>query len=251
MPDLPDARSTPPDAGRPETPDPEASALAGVGDNAPSETIPDPDSPLREPAAATLPEAAIGEGAVDRVIEGHTYDGIREYDNPMPGWWVALFWITVLFAPVYALGVHAFDWIDSYTDDFAEAGARLADVRAEYAASGPSFEESPAALQAYAADASLLPVGAEAFATTCASCHAADGGGLIGPNLTDEYWIHDGSPEGIWLAIKEGYPDKGMPPWADALSAEEKSGLIAYVTSLQGTAPASPKEPQGERVIGL
>ncbi|GAB5535063.1 MAG: hypothetical protein Rubg2KO_13120 [Rubricoccaceae bacterium] len=240
VPNTPDASSS--DAPRPE---------GAVGDNAPAQTTPDPDSPLRDAAAATLPEAAIGEGAVDRVMEGHTYDGIREYDNPMPGWWVAIFVITVLFAPVYVLGVHVFDWIDDYQDDLAEAGVELAAIRDAYAASGPSFEESPAALQEYAQDASLLPVGAEAYATTCASCHAADGGGLIGPNLTDEYWIHDPSPEGIWLAIKEGFPAQGMPPWGDILTSDEKAGLIAYVTSLQGTTPAEPKEPQGEPVVGL
>ena len=76
-------------------------------------------------------------------------------------------------------------------------------------------------------------------------------GGLIGPNLTDDYWIHDGSPEGIWLAIKEGYPTKGMPPWEAALTPEEKSGLIAYVTALRGTTPASPKAPEGELALGL
>ncbi|MEO0559264.1 MAG: cbb3-type cytochrome c oxidase N-terminal domain-containing protein [Bacteroidota bacterium] len=240
VPNTPDASSS--DAPRPED---------AIGDNPPSETTPDPESSLREPAAATLPEAAIGEGAVDRVMEGHTYDGIREYDNPMPGWWVAIFVITVLFAPVYMLGVHVFDFIDDYQDDLAEKGVELAAIREAYAASGPSFEETPAALQEYAQDASLLPVGAEAYQTTCASCHAADGGGLIGPNLADEYWIHDPSPEGIWLAIKEGFPAQGMPPWGDILTSDEKAGLIAYVTSLQGTTPAEPKEPQGELVVGL
>ena len=234
-----------PDASSSDSPQPE------LGDNAPTETLPDPESPLRSPSAATLPDAAIGEGVVDRVIEGHTYDGIREYDNPMPGWWVAIFAITVLFAPLYMLGVHVFDWIDDYQDDFAEAGAELAVIREAYAASGPAFEESAAALQEYANDVSLLPVGAEAYASTCASCHAADGGGLIGPNLTDEYWIHDPSPEGIWLAIKEGFPAQGMPPWEAVLTPEEKAGLIAFVTSLQGTTPAEPKEPQGEPVVGL
>ena len=249
--DAPRTPKLPPSAGGPALKTASAVNAPMTGDNNPAQTIPDPESPLRDPSATPLPEAAIGEGAVDRVIEGHTYDGIREYDNPMPGWWVAVFWICVLFAPVYMLGVHTFDFIDDYQDDFAERGAELASIREAYAASGPSFEESAAALQEYAQDASLLPVGAEAFATTCASCHAADGGGLIGPNLADEYWIHDPSPEGIWLAIKNGFPTKGMPPWEAALTSEEKAGLISYVTSLQGTTPAEPKEPQGELVVGL
>ena len=80
---------------------------------------------------------------MDRVIQGHTYDGIREYDNPMPGWWVALFWAGVVFAPIYMLGVHTFDWIDDYGDDFAEAGEQLEETRALYAATGPSLQDRP------------------------------------------------------------------------------------------------------------
>ena len=221
----------------------------GVGDNAPSETVPDPDSPLRDPKANSLPESVIGEGTVDRVIEGHTYDGIREYDNPMPGWWVALFWAGIVFAPVYMLGVHAFDWIDDYGDDFAEAGERLDAVREAYASTGPSFKTDPGALREYASDAQMAEAGAAPFAAICAACHGENGQGVIGPNLTDEFWVHGADPEQLWVSISEGFPAKGMPPMQDQLGEEERAQVLAYVISLQGTDPPDAKAPEGERSL--
>ena len=220
---------------------------AATGDNAPGQTTPDPDSPLRQPDEPTLPEAAVGEGAVDRVIQGHTYDGIREYDNPMPGWWVALFWAGVVFAPIYMLGVHTFDWIDDYGDDFAEAGEQLEETRALYAATGPAFKTDPGALREYATDAAMAEAGAVEFAAICAACHGQQGEGTIGPNLTDEYWLHGADPEAVWTSIAEGFPTAGMPPMKDQLGEEERAQVMAFVYSLQGTSPPNPKEPQGER----
>ena len=220
-----------------------------VGDNAPSETVPDPDSPLRDPSADALPEPVVGEGTVDRVIEGHTYDGIREYDNPMPGWWVALFWAGIVFAPVYMLGVHVFDWIDDYGDDFAEAGERLDAVREAYASTGPAFKTDPGALREYASDAQMAEAGAASFAAVCAACHGENGQGVIGPNLTDEYWVHGADPEQLWVSISEGFPTKGMPPMQDQLGEEERAQVLAYVVSLQGTDPPDAKAPEGERSL--
>jgi cytochrome c oxidase cbb3-type subunit 3 len=229
---------------------PDARPLPGepLGDADPTETAPDPESPLREPDAATLPEVAVGEDAVDRVIQGHTYDGIREYDNPMPGWWVAIFWATVAFAPVYMLGVHVFDWIDDYGDDFAEAGAELAEIRAVYAATGPAFKTDPGALREYASDAQMAAAGAEPFAAICAACHGQQGEGVIGPNLADAYWLYGAEPEEVWTSIAEGFPTAGMPPMKDQLGEEERAQVLAYVYSLQGTDPPNAKGPEGDLV---
>ena len=228
-----------------------AAGADATGDNAPAQTAPDPESPLRTPDAAVLPEAAVGEGAVDRVIQGHTYDGIREYDNPMPGWWVGLFWVGVLFAPVYMLGVHVFGFINDYQDDYAEAGARLEEVRAVYAATGPSFKTDAGALREYATDAQMAAAGAAEFAAICAACHGAQGQGVIGPNLTDEFWIHGGTPEQVWTSIENGFPEKGMPPMSAQLSPEERAQAMAYVFSLQGTNPPDAKAPEGEPAAGM
>jgi cytochrome c oxidase cbb3-type subunit 3 len=208
-------------------------------------SVPDPASPLVAPGGDPVPEPLVGADATDRAMIGHVYDGIREYDNPMPGWWVALFWATVLFAPVYVLGVHVFDFIDSYEDDFAERGAQLAAAREAYAASG-AFSTEPAALTEYMNDEARVAAGAAAYATVCAACHGAAGEGLIGPNLTDDFWIHGATAEVLWTGINEGYPAAGMPPWKDALSDEDRAGLLAFIKSIQDTEPATPKAPQGD-----
>ena len=211
--------------------------------------VPDPASPLRDADAPVLPTLAVGEGTDDLVIQGHTYDGIREYDNPMPGWWVGLFWACVLFAPVYMLGIHVFDWIDTYEEDFTEAGQRLEEVRAVYAATGPAFKTDEGALREYADDPAFAAAGAATFASTCATCHGAEGEGLIGPNLTDPYWVHGGTPSDIYRVISEGVLDKGMPAWDASLSEEEQAQAMAYVLSLQGTDPPNPKAPEGDLAL--
>ncbi len=204
-------------------------------------------APRRRPAGPTLPEPAVGE-TEDRLMQGHTYDGIREYDNPMPGWWTWIFVVTIVFSPIYLLGVHVFGWIDDYGDDLAEAQAELAAIREVYAASGPAFKTDPAALAAYAADPAYAEAGAAVYQTVCAACHGDQGQGLIGPNLTDAYWLHGNAPEDVYRVIHEGVPANGMPPWSGMLSEEEQAQAMAFVLSLQGTDPPNAKAPQGERM---
>ena len=212
-----------------------------------SQTVPDPESPLREPGEPVVPEAVVGD-ADDRLIKGHTYDGIREYDNPMPGWWTWLFVATVAWAPVYVLGVHAFDFIDTYEEDLAEARAELAEVREVYAATGPAFKTDAGALREYAGDAAMAEAGVAHFTALCAACHGAQGEGGIGPNLVDAYWLHGASPEDIYRVISEGVVTNGMPAWEGALSEEERAQVMAHVFSIRGTNPPGAKPPQGERV---
>lgn len=209
-------------------------------------TVPDPASPLRDPDAPTLPPAATGAGTTDLLIQGHTYDGIREYDNPMPGWWVAIFWATILFTPVYILGVHVFGWIDSYEDTLAGQAARVEAIQAEYAATGPAFKTDPGALREYAADPVMVTAGAVVYGQTCASCHGAAGEGGIGPNLADAFWIHGGAPEDVYRIIAEGVPANGMPAWDGSLSPEQQAQTTAFVLSLVGTDPPNAKAPEGD-----
>ena len=184
----------------------------------------------------------------DQIIQGHKYDGIREYDNPMPGWWVALFWATVVFSVVYVLGVHYLDFIDTYEEDLAESLNDLEAARAAYAEANPTFTVDEATLQAYVDDPAMAEAGATHYAAVCASCHGDQGQGLIGPNLTDAYWIHGGSNMDLFAVITEGVPAQGMPPWDSALSPEERAQVVAFLQSIQGTDPPNAKEPQGELV---
>ena len=96
----------------------------------------------------------------------------------------------------------------------------------------------------------MLALCKETFITTCAPCHVADGGGLIGPNLTDEYWIQGGSPMQVMHTVNNGVLDKGMPAWNAVLKPDQVAGVVAYVMSLQGTTPAAPKAPQGMKADG-
>jgi cytochrome c oxidase cbb3-type subunit 3 len=211
-----------------------------------SERPPAPSGAPPAPPDDEVPDALTGE-TNDLLIAGHTYDGIREYDNPMPGWWTAIFWICVLFAPVYMLGIYVFDYIDTYEENLAQGHAELDARAAAWAASGPAFETDERALRRYADDPLMVAAGEEVFISNCAACHGPDGGGTIGPNLTDDFWIHGGEPEEIYEILVVGVVTKGMPAWSDLLSDEERAQATAYILSIQGTSPPGAKGPEGER----
>jgi cytochrome c oxidase cbb3-type subunit 3 len=182
----------------------------------------------------------------DQLIQGHSYDGIKEYDNPMPGWWVWIFWICVAFSAVYYAGITWFDFVDTYEDDLAQSQQELQAVRTAYAEANPTFEPTPSALAEYVGNDAKINAGAEIYAANCASCHGQQGGGLIGPNLTDKYWIHGGDSVDIFNILTEGVAAKGMPAWDGSLSPEERAELVAFIQSLEGTDPPNAKDPQGE-----
>lgn len=179
-----------------------------------------------------------GEGP--RLLE-HEYDGIREYDNPMPRWWLLTFAGTVIFSVVYLFNV----------GPVGNGKGRVADYEAEMAAAAalqpaaPSRPEA-AALLAMSSDEEAVEEGEEVFKSYCASCHGPDGGGLIGPNLADANWIHGGAPDSVYNTIAVGVLAKGMPPWEKSLTPEQMSQVTAYVLSLRGTSPTNPKPPEGE-----
>lgn len=214
-------------------------------------------TPLPSPSAGSQPEgtplyegAEISETATGQVIAGHRYDGIREYDNPMPRWWVSIFWLTVVFSPIYVLGVHVFGWLPTYQGHLANQTAELAAVREAYAAANPAFSTEPEVLAAYVASPDNAAAGAATFAAVCAACHGDKGQGTIGPNLTDDHWIHGASPAEVYALVTHGAVEKGMPAWEAALSDEERGQLTAFIASLRGTNPPGAKAPQGEKVDG-
>lgn len=186
----------------------------------------------------------------DRPIQGHRYDGIKEYDNPMPGWWLWIFWATVLFAPVYILGVHAFGFINSYQDDLAEGEAELQAVRDAYEQANPTFTADEETLAGYVGDPAAIEAGSQIFATNCSPCHGNAGQGLIGPNLTDHYWIHGHRNTDLFEVITNGVVAKGMTPWGAVLTPEQRAQVIAFIRSIQDSNPPGAKEPQGELYEG-
>lgn len=179
----------------------------------------------------------------DRVI--HEIDGIQEYDNKLPNWWLYTLYGAILFAAVY--------WFHYHVAKFGEGPealyrAEMDKVAAEQAATAKSSPVMTAeALMTLAKDKGTVEQGKQAFLTTCASCHRNDGGGVVGPNLTDEFWLHGGAPEKVYKSVKEGWAEKGMPAWGPVLGSERTAAVTAYVLSLRGTNVAGGKAAQGER----
>jgi cytochrome c oxidase cbb3-type subunit 3 len=183
------------------------------------------------------------ETKTDRTTE-HEYDGIREYDNPLPGWWVALFWATLVFTPAYVVWYHfgaGPSVIEEYNADSIAHYDRLS--REMLAAGAPT----DGGILEMAANQAVMAGAAQVFASRCAQCHGAGAEGKIGPNLTDPYWLHGGRPTQIYHTITEGVPEKGMLAWKQQLRPAELLAVAAYVTSLQGSNPANPKPPQGDK----
>ena len=177
----------------------------------------------------------------------HSYDGIQEFDNPMPRWWVYLFWATIIFSILYFLNVPGFGIgkgrIADYDRDMAAAAAADAKRKAAEPA-GASGEQ----LMAMTKDASVVALGKQVFGQNCAACHRADAGGQIGPNLADDYWLHGGTLEQIHKTVVDGVLEKGMPPWGKVLKPNQLDAVVAYVYTLRGTNPPNPKAPQGDLV---
>jgi len=180
----------------------------------------------------------------DKVL--HELDGIKEYDNPMPGWLMAIWWGSLIFAAAYLI---------FYALSFGE-GTMEAEYRGEtqraltasqaYFDANPLVPPTPAELLAGVRNQAVLDAGGGRFTRSCAPCHGPNAQGLIGPNLTDDRWIHGGSVEQIFQSVAKGWPAKGMPPWGRALKPEELSAVVSYVRSLQGSNPPNAKPPEGD-----
>ncbi|MCB9552634.1 MAG: c-type cytochrome [Myxococcales bacterium] len=176
-------------------------------------------------------------------LTDHDYDGITEYDNPLPRWWLMLFYGGIVFAAVYIPWYHFGPgplMVEEYEAQMAAAAAAMPQKKGPDAAALATAQKDPARLAA----------GKETFARLCVACHTADGGGLVGPNLTDDYWIHGGSMADVVHVITEGVPEKGMISWKTQLKDDEIVSVAAYVKSLRGTTPANPKAPEGEKYEG-
>jgi cytochrome c oxidase cbb3-type subunit 3 len=177
------------------------------------------------------------------VLLDHDYDGIRELDNALPPWWKYGFYITIVIGVIYLYHFHVSGNGKNPEQEYAVEMMEGAKQEEEYKAKTKDLVDEN---NVTVSDAAGIAAGKELFTQSCIACHAADGGGGIGPNLTDNYWIHGSSMNDIYKTIKIGYPEKGMQSWQSMFSPVQIKNIASFVHSLKGTKPAKPKDPQGE-----
>ena len=178
------------------------------------------------------------------VMTDHEYDGIRELDNNLPPWWKWLFYASIGFAVIYLAYFHVLgigmSQDESYVAQMQQAEKEIAAYQAQLAANAGDAEQPTDGPDAIVAGKSV-------FVKFCAACHGNEGqGGLVGPNLADNYWIHGGSKGQIVSTIENGVPTKGMVAWKGQLAPYEIQQVAAFIISLDGTNPPNAKGPEGE-----
>lgn len=178
---------------------------------------------------------------------GHNYDGIRELDNHLPPWWKWLFYFTIGWGAVYLVVYHITGTLPLSEQEYVRSVALAEQEMQKFKESQPKVEIDANTLQ-YTSDAAIIEKGKTVFMNNnCGACHRNDGGGnTIGPNLTDEYWIHGGDIKSIFATIKDGAVEKGMPAWGKSMSTQDVRDVTFFVMSLRGTNPPDAKAPQGE-----
>ncbi len=175
---------------------------------------------------------------------GHNYDGIEELDNPTPPWWQWGFIISFIFGIVYLWIYFVSHSAPNQIKELEIANAKAEEqIKAYMATSANKVDENTVTILT---DENDINEGKKIFTSVCAACHGTDGGGIVGPNLTDNYWIHGGSINDIFKTIKYGVPEKGMKSWKDDYTPKQIAQLASFIHTLKGTKPVNPKEPQGE-----
>lgn len=180
----------------------------------------------------------------EEIMTDHEYDGIIELDNNLPPWWKMLFNLSILFAAIYIGFYHLSDAGPSSEEEYLTAmeEARI-EVETFMAQKANSIDE----LNVVAvSDESALAEGKQIFQTSCAACHGKEGQGGVGPNMTDNYWLHGGDIKDVFKTIKYGVPEKGMISWKTQLSPSQMQSVASYILTLVGTNPPNPKDPQGD-----
>ncbi len=178
------------------------------------------------------------------VMLDHDYDGIRELDNQLPPWWKWGFVFTILFAFFYLFSYHLSGTGKLQLAEYDEQIKEAARQREELMARSAAFVTVDNVV--VIKDASGLAEGKGIFEKNCVACHRSDGGGNVGPNLTDEYWIHGGGIKNVFATVTNGVPAKGMISWKSQLSPKQIQEVASYVLTLEGTHPTDAKAPQGD-----
>jgi cytochrome c oxidase cbb3-type subunit III len=181
------------------------------------------------------------------LVMEHTYDGIAELDNPTPPWFMYLFYSTIGIAVVYLFVFHLVGdgkiMSTEYTEEIAVAEKANELYMKKFA---NSVNENNVKILT---DAKSMEDGAKIYAKNCIACHGDKGQGGVGPNLTDEFWLHGGSLKNVFHTITEGVPEKGMISWKKSLNPIQIQHLVSFLSKFQGTNPENGKAPQGDKYV--
>jgi cytochrome c oxidase cbb3-type subunit 3 len=173
----------------------------------------------------------------------HDYDGIRELDNKVPSWWMMSFYASILFGVIYMIRMYGTQTLPTQLEELAEANKVAAIQKEAYLKlAANNVDENSVKIS----DAAGIAAGKDLFKTNCVACHGSGGEGTVGPNLTDDYWLHQGGLKDIFYTIKYGWAEKGMKSWKEDFSPSQMADIASYVSTLRGTNPPNPKEKQGE-----
>jgi cytochrome c oxidase cbb3-type subunit III len=173
----------------------------------------------------------------------HDGDGIQELDNLLPRWWVWLFWMCNVFAFLYMLYFHVLEFGDNQASAYAK-DAQAGDALKKNALA--KFESSLSSLEP-SKDRVALEKGSQIYTMYCSPCHRPDGGGLVGPNLCDDYWIHGGTYHETLKTIINGVPEKGMLTWRGVLKPQEIEAVASHIYTLRGSTPPNAKPPENQQ----
>ncbi|MFK7826348.1 MAG: cbb3-type cytochrome c oxidase N-terminal domain-containing protein [Oligoflexales bacterium] len=179
----------------------------------------------------------------------HVVDGIKEFDNPLPSWWIGLFVFTIIFSFIYMAYYHFGDGTSLEQQLAVDAKHSKEQVMSNSSSTGQGDQQSGSAsvdLPSMLKDDKVLAAGKTSYSTYCSPCHRPDMGGQIGPNLVDDFWLHGCSSKDIFKSIDKGIPDKGMAAWGPIMGEQKVWELTTLIISKLGSKPPNPKEPQGE-----
>ena len=178
------------------------------------------------------------------VMLDHNYDGIRELDNILPPWWVGMFYATIIAGVVYFSYYHIADkGLSSSEQYLVEVEEAEEEVKAYLAMQSDQVDENTVVMLE---DENELALGASIFINKCAVCHGAEGEGGVGPNMTDNYFLHGGTINDVFRTIKYGVPEKGMISWKSQLRSSDMQRVASYILTLVGNTPSNRKDPEGE-----
>ena len=180
----------------------------------------------------------------DSIMLDHDYDGIKELDNNLPPWWKYGFYLTIVVAIVYLINYHVIGTGDLQGKEYEKeiAQAKL-EVDEFMKTSANNVDENTVKLLTEATD---IATGKDLYILNCVACHGKGGEGTVGPNLTDDYWLHGASIQDLFKTLKYGWVEKGMKAWKEDLSPMQMAQIASFIKTLKGTNPPNPKAPQGD-----